>query len=99
MEYSRLAYKPPELNDSQIDNATDEFLAGLSGSFNDTERTFLRNRTLELVNIPQSNVNLTVAVQMLNGQSCEQWHFLRSRSSRLANLAPTRVENSTHSFR
>lgn len=63
----RLAYKPPELNDSQIDNATSEFLPGLSGDFNDTERSLLRNRTLELLNIPQDNVNLSVAVD-LNGQ-------------------------------
>jgi len=66
---ARLAYKPPELNDSQIDNATSEFLPGLSGNFNDTERSLLRNRTLELVNVPQKDVNLSVAVQLINGQS------------------------------
>jgi len=61
-----LAYKSPILNDSQIDSATSKFLPGLNGTFNDTERTLLRNRTSELINIPQSNVNLSVSVR-LNG--------------------------------
>jgi len=66
----RLAYKPPQLNDSELDSASDHFLPGLSGTFNDTERATLRNRTSELINIPQSSVNLSVSVQ-LNGSNIE----------------------------
>ncbi|BFZ61959.1 hypothetical protein YB2330_003037 [Saitoella coloradoensis] len=65
-----LAYKLPALNDSQLDDAANTYLPGVGNlTLNSTEQILLRNRTHDLMAIPQSNENLTFLVSASNSST------------------------------